>query len=249
MMEMKKRLEDGAIGDILAVSSSYCGGRPNVMPDPKFKPPTMSDMEWSLRYWQNFVELGGDAALEYHIHGIDRMAWFMGDKLPVKCYATGGNIHPVKGANTWDSMSVRYEYDDGRISNFLGHQVPKTYKASGDVITGIKGRAVAQGNRGSIIVDGKTIWEGKSSLGYDNEHKIFTSHIRDGKVFNDVIDQTANSHAVALMGRSAAYTGQLLSGVQIMGSKDLLLKDIKALGFDTAFEARESPVAGVTKFI
>jgi len=250
LMEMKKRLEDGAIGDILAVSSSYCGGgRPNRMPDPKFKPAEVSDMKWALRYWQNFLELSGDGVLEYHIHGIDRMAWFMGDKLPVRCYANGANISPVKGANNWDSCCFRYEYEDGRISDFFGRQIRGTYSASGDQIVGSKGRAIAQGNRAAIIVDGKTIWEDKSGLGYLNEHKIFMSHIRDGKVYNDVIGQTANSHAVALMGRTAAYTGKQITGKQIMESKDILLPDIKNLNFNTAFKARPSAILGKTKFI
>jgi len=80
LMELHKRIQDGEIGDVLSCSSSYSGGgRPNKMPDLKFKPATMSDMEWSLRYWQNFVELGGDGPLEFMIHGIDRMSWAMGD--------------------------------------------------------------------------------------------------------------------------------------------------------------------------
>jgi len=250
LMEMDQRLQDGAIGDILNVSSSYCGGgRPNQMPDPKFKPAEMSDMEWALRFWQNFLELSGDGVLEYHIHGIDRMAWWMGDQLPVRCYANGANIAPVKGANNWDSCNFSYEYEDGRTSSFFGRQIRGTYSASGDNIVGSKGRAVAQGNSAFIEVDGKKIWEGKSNLGYQQEHDIFMKHIREGKVFNDVIGQSANSHAIALMGRSAAYSGQLITGEQIMASKDILLKDVKNLTYDTPFTPRESAVPGKTKFL
>ncbi|MDA7882191.1 Gfo/Idh/MocA family oxidoreductase [Akkermansiaceae bacterium] len=250
LMDMDKRLKDGVIGDILNVSSSYCGGgRPNQMPDPKFKPADMSDMEWALRFWQNFLELSGDGVLEYHIHGIDRMAWWMGDKLPARCYANGANIAPVKGANNWDSCNFSYEYEDGRTSSFFGRQIRGTYSASGDNIVGTKGRAVAQGSSAFIEVDGKKIWEGKSGLGYKQEHEIFMKHIREGKVYNDVIDQSANSHAVALMGRSAAYSGQLLTGEQIMASKDILLKDVEKLTYDSPFTPRESAVPGKTKFL
>jgi len=250
LMDMDKRIKDGVIGDILNVSSSYCGGgRPNPMPDPKFKPKDMSDMKWALGFWQNFLELSGDGVLEYHIHGIDRMSWFMGDKMPVRCYANGANIAPVKGANNWDSCNFRYEYEDGRTASFFGRQIRGTYSASGDNIVGTKGRAVAQGNSAFIEVDGKKIWEGKSGLGYKQEHEIFMKHIREGKVYNDVIDQTATSHAIAMMGRSAAYTGQLLTDKQIMASKDILLKDVKNLTYDTPFTPRESAVPGKTKFI
>ena len=250
LMDMDKRLKDGVIGDIVNVSSSYCGGgRPNRMPDPKFKPPGMSDMEWALRFWQNFLELSGDGVLEYHIHGIDRMAWFMGDQMPVRCYANGANIDPVLGANNWDSCNFRYEYSDGRTASFFGRQIKGTYADSGDTILGTKGRAVAKGSNAFIEVDGKKIWEGKSGLGYKQEHEIFMKHIREGKVYNDVIDYTANSHAIGMMGRSAAYTGQLITDEQIMASEDILLKDVKNLTIETPFTPRESAVPGKTKFL
>ncbi len=248
LMEMHKRIQGGEIGEVLSTSSSYCGGgRPNKMPDIKFKPPTMSDMEWSLRYWQNFLELSGDGILEFMIHGIDRLTWAMGNKIPVKCYANGSNTAPLEGANNWDSFNIRYEYADGRTSNFFGRQVPGTYTDSSDNIVGTKGRAVAQGKNAAIIKDGKTIWQSKSALGYVNEHKILISHIRSGKVFNDVIDQLANSHIHGIMGRAAGYTGKLITDKQILSSTDQLLKTEK-LDFTTPFTARKTAVMGKTKF-
>lgn len=249
LMELHKRIQDGEIGEVLSTASSYCGGgRPNKMPDIKYKPSSMSDMEWALRYWQNYLELGGDGVLEFMIHGIDRMSWAMGDTIPVKCYANGGNIVPVVGANSWDSFSIRYEYADGRIADFLGRQIPGTYAASGDIITGTKGRAIAEGNKVAIVKNGKTTWKSSGGLGYVNEHKILMNHIRKGKVFNDVVDQLANGHVAAIMGRSAAYTGKLLTDKQIMGSTDLLI-DTKGLNFKTPFKARKAAQPGKTKFV
>ena len=56
------------------------------------------------------------------------------------------------------------------------------------------------------------------------------------------------SLAIAIMGRSAAYSGALLTDKQIMSSTDLLI-DTKGLNFETPFTPRESPVPGKTKFI
>ena len=248
LMEMHKRIQDGAIGDVLSTSSMYCaGGRPNRMPDMKFKPPTMSDMEWAQRYWQNFIELGGDGTLEYMIHGIDRMSWAMGDQMPVTCFANGGNTVPVPGANAWDNFSIRYEYADGRTADFFGRQIRRTYAAGTDEIIGTKGRASSNGSTTSIIVDGKTTWQSKGGLGYVNEHKIFTEHIRKGKVFNDVIDQFDITHAITIMGREAAYTGQLITDKQLMNSTAQLIKT-EGLDLKTPFTAMPSPVPGTTKF-
>jgi predicted dehydrogenase len=248
LMEMHKRLQDGEIGDVLSTSSMYCaGGRPNRMPDIKFKPPEMSDMEWAQRYWQNFIELGGDGTLEYMIHGIDRMSWAMGDLMPVKCFANGGNAIPVVGANAWDNFSIRYEYADGRTADFFGRQIPKTYAGGSDAIIGTKGRAFCDNRTASIIKDGKTVWKKSSGLGYVNEHKIFTEHIRKGKVYNDVIGKFDNTHAITIMGRDAAYSGQVITDKQLMASTAQLIKT-EGLDFITPFKARPIPVPGTTKF-
>ncbi len=248
-MEMHKRIEDGEIGDILSTSSSYSGGgRPNKMPDIKYKPKTMSDMEWSLRYWQSYLEHGGDGILEFMIHGIDRMSWSMGDTIPEKCYANGANIVPTVGANAWDSFSLYFEYADGRTADFFGRQVPGTFAPSGDIITGSKGRAVTNGRNVAIIKDGKTTWRSSGRPGFVNEHKILIDHIRRGKVYNDVVDKFANSHACGIMGRNAAYTGQLITKKMLLRSTDMLI-DTKGLNFDTPFTARPPAQPGKTKFL
>ncbi len=248
LMELHKRIQGGEIGDVVSVSSTYCGGgRPNKMPDIKFKPATMSDMEWSLRYWQNYLELSGDGMLEFMIHGLDKMSWAMGDQMPVKCYGIGGNVKPVVGANNWDQFSLNYEYADGRRADFLGRQIPGTYAASGDAILGTKG--IAEANKGGVSIkrDGKVVWQSKGGLGYETEHKILLDHIRSGKVFNDVIGKMEHSHALAIMGRTAGYTGQLITDKQIMSSTDQLI-DCKGLNFDTPFKARPAAEIGKTKF-
>ncbi|MDG1358723.1 MAG: Gfo/Idh/MocA family oxidoreductase [Akkermansiaceae bacterium] len=248
LMELHKRIQGGEIGDVVSVSSSYCGGgRPNKMPDIKFKPATMSNMEWSLRYWQNYLELGGDGILEFMIHGLDKMCWAMGDQMPVRCYGIGGNMKPVVGANSWDQFSLNFEYADGRRADFLGRQIPGTYTASGDSILGTNG--IAEANKGGVSIkrDGKVIWQSKGGLGYQHEHEILLQHIRSGKVYNDVIGKMEHSHALAIMGRTAGYTGQLISSKQLMTSTDQLI-DCEGLNFETAFEARPAAEIGKTKF-
>lgn len=251
LMELHKRIQDGEIGDVLTTSSTYAGGgRPNRMPDMKFKPETMSDMEWAQRFWQNYVELGGDGPLEYMIHGIDRMSWAMGDTLPLKCYANGANVNPVIGANAFDSFSMGFEYADGRIAHFLGRQIKGSYSPSGDTIIGTKGTAIANGSNVSIVKGGKTIWKQGGGLGYVNEHKILTDHIRRGEVYNDVVDKHNFhvTHAMCIMGREAGYTGKLITAEQLMASTDILVENIKAMSLETPFKARLAAIPGQTKF-
>ncbi|MGB0775801.1 MAG: hypothetical protein ACPGUY_08135 [Akkermansiaceae bacterium] len=167
--------------------------------------------------------------------------------MPVRCFANGANVYPLPGANAWDSFTIRYEYADGRTADFLGRQLPRTYAASGDNIVGTKGHAIAGGRNARIIRDGKTVWQKSGGLDYVNEHKILTQHIRKGKVYNDVLGQFDNTHAMCLMGRGAAYTGQLITDKQLMSSTDQLI-DTTNLNFKTPFKARQAAQPGITKF-
>jgi len=249
LMELHKRIQGGEIGEVLSVSSTYCGGqRPNRMPDIKFKEKSgMSDMQWALRYWQNYLELSGDCMMEFMIHGLDKMCWAMGDQMPVKCMGMGANIKPVVGANNWDQFALNYEYADGRRADFMGRQIPGAYGVSGDAITGSKGFAALDKSGVSITRDGKVVWRSKGGLGYQEEHKILLNHIRSGKVFNDVIGKMEHSHALAIMGRTACYTGQLITDKQIMSSTDELIK-VEGMNFDTPFTPRPVAEVGITKF-
>jgi len=249
LMELHKRIQGGEIGEVLSVSSTYCGGqRPNRMADIKFKAKSgMSDMQWALRYWQNYLELSGDCMMEFMIHGLDKMSWAMGDQMPEKCMGMGANIKPVEGANNWDQFALNYEYADGRRADFMGRQVPGTYASSHDAITGSKGFASLNKGGASITKDGKVVWHSKGRLGYQNEHEILLEHIRSGKVFNDVLGKMEHSHALAIMGRTASYTGQLMTKDKIMSSTDELIK-VEGLNFDTPFAPRPAAEVGVTKF-
>lgn len=248
LMELHKRIQDGQIGEVLSVSSTYCGGqRPNKMPDIKLKPASMSDMEWALRFWQNYLELSGDCLLEFMIHGLDKMSWAMGDKMPVKCMGLGANIKPVAGSNNWDQFALNYQYADGRSADFMGRQVPGAQASSGDAITGTKGFASLDKSGASITLDGKVVWQKRGGLGYQNEHEILLKHIRSGKVFNDVLGKMEHSHALAIMGRTAAYTGQIITSEQIMTSTDELI-NTDGLNFETPFTPRPAAQVGVTKF-
>lgn len=250
LMELHKRIQDGEIGKVLSVSSSYCGGsRPNQMPDIKHKEQSgLSDMQWALRFWQNYLELSGDGILEFMIHGLDKMSWAMGDVMPEKCVGLGANLKPVAGANNWDQFALNYTYADGRQANFLGRQVRGAFADSGDDIIGSEGIATVGKKGAEITKNGKVVWESSGGLGYQTEHEILLQHIRSGKVFNDVLGKMENSHALAIMGRTASYTGQLITKDQIMSSQDELIK-VEGLNFDTPFQPRPAAEVGKTKFL
>ena len=77
--ETIKRLQDGAIGEILCGRAYWNGGVIWVVE----RQPGWTDMEWQLRNWNYFTWLGGDHIVEQHVHNLDILNWAF-------------NAHPLK---------------------------------------------------------------------------------------------------------------------------------------------------------
>ena len=86
--ETIKRLHDGAIGDFTAMQCTY---NANGLWH-RGRQPEWSEMEFQMRNWLYFTWLSGDHIAEQHIHSLDKLAWAMGDRYPVKCTSSGGRI-------------------------------------------------------------------------------------------------------------------------------------------------------------
>jgi len=249
LQEMHAKIGAGEIGSITYASSTYCGGgRPNKLPPAKFRPPQINDMEWAMRYWQNYVEFSGDGILEFMVHGIDKLSWAMGDRQPVSCYANGGNAVPHEGSNNWDNFSLFFEYADGSRANFMGRQIPKTDAPSGDYIVGTKGQAGLNSNA-YISKDGNIVWsKDKGNLGYDEEHKLLLDTIRKGGTYNDILGKMEVSHSMAMMGRAAAYTGKVITWDDFMKSDERFF-DMENISFSTPFTPRATACQGITPLV
>src|SRR5205814_2710936 len=55
-----ERIHDGAIGELRAVYGTYYTGPVKPMPPASARKPGMTDLQWQLRNWYNFVWLCGD---------------------------------------------------------------------------------------------------------------------------------------------------------------------------------------------
>src|SRR6185503_7073260 len=84
----------GAIGPVRFVHATYLTGPVKPMPPASARPTGMSDVEWQIRNWYNFVWLSGDGLIEQACHSVDKILWAVKDVPPVRCVATGGRGHP-----------------------------------------------------------------------------------------------------------------------------------------------------------
>ncbi len=150
------------------------------------------------------------------------MGWVMGDKLPVRCWGVGGRQSRTdpKYGNIWDHFSVVYEYPNNvRGYHHCRHWV-NTANQVKDYILGSQGngRRLRQFHHRREQVALSKLERKKGDM-YQIEHDEMFAAIRAGKPINNG-EAAANSTLLALMGRTAAYTGQVITPEMILNSKE-----------------------------
>ena len=103
-VEMVRRIQSGALGQIACVNAHY-NSPALTYPD---RPP-MSHDELVLRNWEWTLSLSGDMIVEQDIHVIDICNWILGTH-PVKAVGTGGRKVLQHFGDTWDNYQVAYTY-------------------------------------------------------------------------------------------------------------------------------------------
>jgi predicted dehydrogenase len=242
--ETMKRVFDGQIGNIVAIETTY--NSQGVWDPRKTRAECSSDMEYQMRNWYYYCWLSGDHIVEQAVHGIDTMGWVMNDKLPIRCWGVGGRQSRTdpKYGNIWDHFSVVYEYPNNiRGYHHCRHWV-NTANQTKDYILGAKGMADVFGN----AITGENKWRYRSSKKkadmYQVEHDEMFAAIRAGKPIHNG-EPAAWSTLLALMGRTAAYTGKVVTPDMILVSKEDLSPPQYEFG---PLVAPAVPVPGFTKF-
>ena len=251
--EFFKRVQGGALGDIRALYHTYLTSPVKPMPSPDKRPADMSDVEWQVRNWYNFVWLSGDGLVEQAVHSIDKMAWAMNDVPPLKCTAVGGRQTANHEGNIYDHIEVNYEWANGVRGFMAQRQISGCHGETKDSILGTKGTGLL-GGRPESRITGEQTWhyEGPESEGqlfgkmYELEHAEFLQSIRRGEPIN-AGEHMCNTTLMAIMGRMAAYTGQEITWEQALGSQEKLSPD----NLDWNMKLPIAPMAmpGKTRFV
>ena len=238
---------EGAIGDVVAYYATFYTNPVKPMPPHYERPLGMSDVEWQIRNWYNFVWLSGDGLVEQAVHSADKIAWAMGDKPPESCVAVGGRQIPAHDGNIFDHFEVNYLYPDG-VRAFLGcRQITGCHRENADYILGTKGKLTI--GRGLIPrIEGENPWvyRGQQNNMYQEEHDVLFRSIRRGEPVSDGV-QMANSTLLAILGRMAAYTGQEITWEQAMQSKERRVP--KNLRWNMPLDVPPLARPGQTKFV
>lgn len=241
------QVHGGTIGDVIAYYATYYTSPVKPMPPASTRPPAVSDVEWQVKNWYNFVWLCGDSLVEQAVHSVDKVAWAMKDQPPVSCVAVGGRQIPAEGGNIYDHFEANYLYSNG-FRAFVGcRQIDNCWNENSDYILGSKG--VATIGRGPMPrITGQTDWtySGPKNDMYQQEHDVLFASIRQNKPVNDG-ERMATSTMLAMMGRMAAYTGQEITWDQAMNSQEHIFP--ANLTWDMALPVAPMARPGQTKFV
>ena len=240
-----KQIDNGAIGRLIAYHATYYTSPVKPMPPASTRPAGMSDVEWQIRNWYNFVWLCGDSLVEQAVHSVDKVAWAMHDQPPVSCVGVGGRAIPAEGGNIYDHFEVNYLYPNGVRAFVANRQIEGCYNETSDYLLGTDGTCTI--GRGPVPrIEGKVnwTWTGPKYDMYQREHDVLFASIRKNQPVNDG-KRLATSTMLAIMGRMAAYTGQEVTWEQAMNSQEKLVPE--HLDWKGSLPVQPRALPGITK--
>ncbi len=213
-LETIKRLQDGAVGDIVTMRAYWNGATPwlNKREDlEKRAGRKLTEMEYQMRNWYYFTWICGDHIVEQHIHNLDVINWVKGDKYPVKAQGMGG-VEVREGKDygeIFDHHAVEFEYADGsRCYSYCRH-IPGCWNAVSEHVQGTKGRSDINRYIISPSEGNGEAWRYKGENDrnpYQQEHADLYDAIRNNKEYNEA-ERGAMSTMTAILGRLATYSG------------------------------------------
>lgn len=225
-IETIKRLQDGAIGRIVATRAYWNGAGVWVRP----RQEGQTEMEYQMRNWYYFNWLCGDHITEQHIHNLDVINWLM-DGYPVEAQGQGGRqVRTGKEyGEIYDHHFVEFTYEkDGERSVMLSQcrHIENCWNQVDEYAHGANGFChIGEGR----IFDpkGKLIWEfpreengRRKSLhdGHQQEHHDLFRVLRAGEIPNEA-EFGAYSSMTSVLGRMATYSGRTIRWDEALASE------------------------------
>jgi hypothetical protein len=149
---------------------------------------------------------------------------------PVKAVGVGGRqwrIDPAYG-HVYDHFAIDFEYPNGAHVTSMCRQIDGTASYVGEHFIGTAGNTDAH-----TFIEGATPFKaettGPPTNPYVQEHVDLIASIRAGQPLNEG-RQVAESTLTAIMGREAAYTGQVITWDELLNAELNLMPPRLALG-------------------
>jgi predicted dehydrogenase len=232
-IEIVKRLQDGAVGDLALLRCYWDGGSRDGVE----RLPDETEMHYQIRNWYYFTWLSGDHIVEQHVHNIDVCNWIKGAH-PVRAQGMGGRQvrNAKRHGQIFDHHFVEFEYADGVRMLSQCRQIPGCWPSVSEHVLGTKGSADLDAGRNLFVIKGPGAWRYNTKQqaqknAYQQEHDDLFNAIRNDQPFNEA--ETAGlTTMTAILGRMCTYSGQQIEWEDALNSKIELLP--KTFGWDAA---------------
>jgi predicted dehydrogenase len=210
--ETLKRIQDGAIGDVVSGQVYWNSGGVWVNP----RKPNQTEMEHQMRNWYYFNWLCGDHIVEQHVHNIDIANWVK-NAYPVSIQGTGSRAWRTGKdyGEIYDNHAVELKYADGSVIYSQCRHFEGTSNRVDETFQGTKGKVYLSANNSGILWDqnGKEIYnhDRKANANpYQTEHdELFAAIAKSEYKFWDA-ERAAKSCFTAIVGRYATYSGEVI---------------------------------------
>jgi myo-inositol 2-dehydrogenase/D-chiro-inositol 1-dehydrogenase len=225
--ETIKRIQDGAIGDIVSGQVYWNSGGVWVRP----RKPEQTEMEYQMRNWYYFNWLCGDHIVEQHVHNIDIANWVKGS-YPVSIQGTGSQAWR-KGKDygeIYDNHAVELTYADGSVIYSQCRHFEGTSNKVDETFQGTKGRTFLSASNAGKLWDhqGNLIYnhptKGQANP-YQTEHDELFESISKGEYKHWDAEYGAKSTLTGIIGRYATYSGQVIKWDDALNANNSLMPE------------------------
>jgi predicted dehydrogenase len=230
-VEAIRRVHAGAIGSFVFGEATYHAEDPFEEQAAYAK---AGDPEGRLRAWGLSRELSGDIITEQNIHTLDVASWVM-KQPPLNASGTGGRKYRSAGT-CWDTFSVVFRYPNDVGIAFTSRQ----FNGYGTRPEGIRVRMFGTEGvleteyGGQVLVRGKQFYRGGETADLYEQGAVtniasFHQAITRADHSNPTVAESVRSNLVTILGRTAAYRGQVVTWDELMKSDERLVPDLKGL--------------------
>ncbi|QNR83005.1 Gfo/Idh/MocA family oxidoreductase [Pedobacter riviphilus] len=225
--ESMKRINDGAIGDIMSGQVYWNSGGVWVRP----RKPNQTEMEYQMRNWYYFNWLCGDHIVEQHVHNIDIANWIKNGH-PVSVQGTGSRAWRTGKdyGEIYDNHSIELTYADGAVIHSQCRHFEGTANRVDESFQGTKGKIYLSGSNQAIMKDysGKELYNHNTKGNanpYQTEHDELFDAVSKGEYKFSNVDYAATSTFSAIIGRFATYSGQTIKWDEALASNISLMPE------------------------
>jgi len=233
-IEAMRRVHAGDMGKIAFAEGIYHADSPWAQwYDALGKNP--KDPETKLRAWGLDKILSGDMITEQNIHTLDVVNWLLG-AAPLHAVGSCGLTSRPKVGTCADHFACYFQFPDGVGVTFSSRQ----FNGYDTMPEGIRVRAFGQKGvleteyGGNVMIRGDNFYRGGKSPGiYEAGARAniatFYASITAQNFENLTVAPSVQSNLITILGRTAAYRGELVTWEKLLAANERLEADLNGL--------------------